>query len=130
MKVKVIRKFKDKHTGKTHRRGEVMEITKERFQEISKVGEFVQTITENAQSDASAASETDTVNVSNDEMETAETPAYASSDATGDTTSDGFDEMSIRELKEYADKAYKLAFKNGAKKAEIIEVLRRREQHG
>ena len=130
MKVKVIRKFKDKHTGKTHHKGDVLEITKERFQEIKQVGDLVQPIIENAQNDESAAYEADTVNVSNDEPETAETPADASSDETEDAPSDGFDEMSIRELKEYANKAYKLAFKTGAKKAEIIEVLRRREQHG
>ena len=42
---------------------------------------------------------------------------------------DGFDVMSVRELKEYADKTYKLTFKSGTKKAEIIETLRRME-HG
>ena len=47
-----------------------------------------------------------------------------------DASSDGFEEMSIRELKEYADKAYKMTFKGGMKKSEIIEVLRRRESHG
>ena len=130
MKVKVIRKFRDKYTGKSHRRGEVLEISQARYQEISKVGDFVQPIAEEAQNDASAAPEPDTVNVSSDETETAETPADASSDATEVVPTDGFDEMSIRELKEYADKAYKLTFRSGAKKSEIIEVLRRREQHG
>ena len=93
MKVKVTHKFKDKYTEITHMKGEVLEISEERYQEISSVGDFVQIVPEAA-------------------------------------TSDAFDEMSIRELKEYADKAYKLAFKNGMKKSEIIEELRRRENHG
>lgn len=93
MKVKVTHKFRDKYTGKIYAKGDVLEITEERYQEISSVGNFVQIVPEDASSDA-------------------------------------FDEMSIRELKEYADKAYKLAFKNGMKKSEIIEELRRREKHG
>lgn len=93
MKVKVTHKFKDKYTEETHYKGEVLEITDERYQEIMSAGNFVQIVPEEA-------------------------------------ASDGFDEMSIRELKEYADKAYKLTFKGGMKKAEIIEVLRRRETHG
>ena len=119
MKVKVTHKFKDKYTGKTHIKGEVLEITPERYQEIRAVGDFVFQI---AQNDTSATESPDAINTSGEKTETAETPADASSDA--------FDEMSIRELKEYADKAYKLAFKNGMKKAEIIEELRRRENHG
>lgn len=47
-----------------------------------------------------------------------------------DVSNDGFDEMSIRELREYADKAYKLTFKGNMKKAEMIEELRRIEKHG
>lgn len=101
MKVKVTHKFKDKYTEITHAKGEVLEITPERYEEIKSVGDFVFPITENEESEAHE-----------------------------DVSSDAFDEMSIRELKEYADKAYKLAFKNGMKKAEIIEELRRRENHG
>jgi len=93
MKVKVTHKFKDKHSGKLHSKGEVLEISEERYQEIASVGNFVQIVPE-------------------------------------DATNDAFDEMSIRELKEYADKTYKLTFKGGMKKSEIIDVLRRREQHG
>ena len=93
MKVKVTHKFKDKHTGKLHTKGDVLEISDERYAEIMSAGNFVQIVPE-------------------------------------DVSSDGFDEMSIRELKEYADKAYKLTFKGGMKKSEIIEVLRRRETHG
>ena len=51
-------------------------------------------------------------------------------DAPDDVHADGFDEMSIRELKEYADKTYKLTFKGNMKKAEMIEELRRMEKHG
>jgi hypothetical protein len=93
MKVKVTHKFKDKHTGILYAKGEVLEITGERYQEIASAGNFVQIIPD-------------------------------------DAASDGFDEMSIRELKEYADQTYKLTFKGGMKKSEIIEVLRRREKNG
>lgn len=93
MKVKVTHKFKDRHTGQLHAKGDVLELTDERYQEIAGAGNFVQIIPD-------------------------------------DATSDGFDEMSIRELKEYADQTYKLTFKGGMKKSEIIEILRRRETHG
>ena len=93
MRVKVTRKFIDRHTGEAHFKGDVLEITEERYQEIASVGNFVQMISD-------------------------------------DVTSDGFDEMSIRELKEYADKTYKLTFKGNMKKAEMIEELRRMEKHG
>ena len=97
MRVKVTRKFIDRHTGEAHFKGDVLEISMERYEEIKAVGDFVFPINEDEQNDAHA---------------------------------DGFDEMSIRELKEYADKAYKLTFKGNMKKAEIIEELRRMEQHG
>lgn len=102
MKVIVTRKFKDIHTDKTHYKGEVLEMSDERYQEITDVGNFVMRIVDN-----------DTENVSGEENHP-----------------DAFDEMSIRELREYADKAYKLTFKGSMKKADIIEELRRREQHG
>ena len=93
MKVKVTHKFKDKHNGKTYIKGVLLDISDERYQEITSVGNFVQPVPE-------------------------------------DVSNDGFDEMSIRELKEYADRTYKLTFKGGMKKSEIIEVLRRREKNG
>ena len=98
MKVIVTHKFKDRHTGNTHYNGEVLEISDERYAEITGVGNFVMQI----------------FDVEDDEAESA----------------DAFDEMSIRELKEYAEKAYKLTFKGSMKKSEIIEELRRREMHG
>ena len=97
MRVKVTRNFKDKYTGQNHAKGDVLEISMERYEEIKAVGDFVFPINEDEQNDARA---------------------------------DGFDEMSIRELKEYADKAYKLTFKGSMKKAEMIEELRRMEKHG
>ena len=93
LRVKVTHKFKDRYTGETHYKGDVLEISMERYEEIKAVGDFVFPIAE-------------------------------------DAYSDGLDEMSIRELREYADKTYKLTFKGGMKKAEIIEELRRMEQHG
>lgn len=41
MKVKVIESFHDFHGGTLHRRGEVMEVTKARYNEIQKAGKYV-----------------------------------------------------------------------------------------
>lgn len=46
MKVKVIEEFRDKHTKKIHIVNKVMEITKERYDEILTVGNFVEPIKE------------------------------------------------------------------------------------
>jgi hypothetical protein len=100
MRAIVTRKFKDKYSSETHLKGEVLEISEDRYNEIQSVGDFVNELSPNVQDDESPPG------------------------------GDSFDEMSIRELREYADKAYKLTFKNGMKKSEIIEELRRREQHG
>lgn len=35
MRVKVLRTFVDKHTGKLHKKGKEMEVSKERFEEIN-----------------------------------------------------------------------------------------------
>lgn len=44
MKAKVLKRFKDKHSGKIHERGEVLTISKERFAEIVAVGAFVEEV--------------------------------------------------------------------------------------
>lgn len=117
MKVKVIHKFTDKYTGEHYSKGDVLYITKERFEEILSVAPLVQLI---AQDDVEAPSAGDATNTSNDTEEPTETDSSASDDA--------FDTMSVRELKEYADKAYKMTFKSGTKKSEIIDTLRRMER--
>lgn len=117
MKVKVTRKFRDKYTGELHKKGDCFEITEERYNEIMSVGEFVYKI---AQDDALSVSSNEVNTLSNGEEET---PTNDSG-----TSDDGFDIMSVRELKEYADKTYKMTFGRGTKKAEIIEALRKMEQ--
>ena len=118
MKVKVTRKFTDKYTGALYNKGDFLEITEERYNEIMSVGEFVYKI---AQNDAQSVSAGDVNTLSNDAEETHTDDSGASDD--------GFELMSVRELKEYADKTYKLTFKGGMKKAEIIETLRKMEQN-
>lgn len=117
MKVKVTRQFRDKYTGELHKKGDLLEITEERYNEIMSVGNFVYKI---EQKDIASASSDDASILSN---EAAEAPTNES-----EKPSDGFDVMSVRELKEYADKAHKLTFGRGTKKAEIIETLRRMER--
>lgn len=41
VKVKVIKAFKDKETGKLRKVGETLEITEDRYKEIMKVGKFL-----------------------------------------------------------------------------------------
>ena len=119
MKVKVLHKFTDKYTGEQYRRGDVLDITAERYNEIMRVGLLVYKIEQdNAQSVSSESANT----LSNDEAETLRNDSAPSGD--------GFDIMSMRELREYANAAHKLTFKVGTKKAEIIETLRRMERNG
>ena len=119
MKVKVTRKFNDRYTNVLHRRGDVLEISQERYEEIMRAGAFVMQI---SQDDV----QTDSPAPASNESNAPDTPAEESADA----PTDALEEMSMRELREYADKAYKLTFKVGMKKAEIIEEIRRREQDG
>lgn len=47
--VKCLQTFRDKHTLKIHKKGEVFNVTEERFAEILKVGKFVEKHTEKAE---------------------------------------------------------------------------------
>lgn len=51
MKVKVIKKFKDKNTKKIHNVGDELKISKERFSEIESIGHFVEEIKANTVAD-------------------------------------------------------------------------------
>lgn len=119
MKVKVMHKFTDKYTGELYNQGDVLTITEERYAEIMRVGGLVFPI---AQDDALSVSDEQANTLSGNEEET------LSDDST--RSDDGFELMSVRELKEYADRTYKLTFKGNMKKAEIIEELRRLERNG
>ena len=44
MKVKVVKKFIDKHNEKTHKVGSIINISKERYAEILEVGKFVEEV--------------------------------------------------------------------------------------
>lgn len=46
MKVKVIKKFRDKETKVIHKAGDTLTISKKRFAEIQKVGNFVVEVTD------------------------------------------------------------------------------------
>lgn len=118
MQAKVILKFKDKYTGETYNKGDILNLTEERFSEIMSAGKYLFRIVEN--------------DVENNRSETPNSLSDSTEETlTGDSalSDDSFEKMSVRELKEYADKTYKLTFKTGMKKAEIIEKLRRME-HG
>lgn len=57
MKVEVIKKFKDKHTGEIHKKGKILELTPERVGEILEVGKFVEPIKEEAPAEPEETSE-------------------------------------------------------------------------
>lgn len=44
--VKCVERFRDKNTGKIHKKGDIFEVTEDRFNEILKVGNFVEKHTE------------------------------------------------------------------------------------
>lgn len=44
MKAKVLRRFKDKYSGKVYKAGEVITISKERFEEILTVASLVEKV--------------------------------------------------------------------------------------
>lgn len=46
MKAKVLKQFKDKYSGKIHEAGDVLTISKERFEEILKVDLLVEEVKE------------------------------------------------------------------------------------
>lgn len=46
MKVKVLIPFYDKETKKTHKKGDVLDITAKRFNEIAEKGKYVQPVDE------------------------------------------------------------------------------------
>lgn len=117
MKVIVTRKFRDRYTGKVYGKGNLLEITEERYNEIMSVGKLVYKIEQNDAEKPLGR------NMMKNMDEAAETPTNES-----EPPSDAFDTMSVRELKEYADQTHKLTFKAGTKKAEIIATLRRMER--
>lgn len=46
MKAKVLKRFKDKHTGEVYNAGDIITITKKRFKEILEVDVLVEEFTE------------------------------------------------------------------------------------
>lgn len=53
MKIKVLKKFRDKHTGKIHKVGTVLDVPKERFVEINKTdASLVEAVEEKAEETA------------------------------------------------------------------------------
>ena len=78
MKVKTIKRFKDKHTGKVHKVGDVFTVNKDRFSEIIKSGKFVEEFSEK---------EAETKKVQENEVE--------NPDVSGDTEAKGDQSMQL-----------------------------------
>lgn len=58
MKVKVKTEFKDKHTGKLHRMGDVLDLNVQRINEILKVGGFVELVEQSEPEETEQTEET------------------------------------------------------------------------
>lgn len=117
MKAKVVMRFRDRHTGRVHRIGEEIEVSKERYAEIMDVGAFLRIVSEEA---VLAASEDDVNELTHDGAETPEEAPAASGDA--------LDGMTIKQLREYASAQHKVTLPAGMKKADIIDEIRRMEK--
>ena len=53
--VKCLKNFRDKHTGKIRKAGDIFKVTEERFKEILEAGVFVEKYTEPKQADTAKA---------------------------------------------------------------------------
>lgn len=119
MFVKVTKKFKDKYTNEVRNQGDVFECTDARFAEIQEAGKRAGKCYAMRLEEKEGAGEDAAVGVG----KAPEGGAEAAS-APGKALED----MSARELREYADKAHKLTFGAKASKAEMIEAIRRAEK--
>ena len=107
MFAKVTKKFRDKGTNELRPLGSVFECTEERFAEIEAAGKRMgKCFAIRVEMEAAPGGE-------GEEKKPPEKP---------------LEEMSVRELREYADKAHKLTFGAKTGKAEMIEAIRRAEQ--
>lgn len=57
MKVKVRTEFKDKHTRKLHKVGDELEMTLDRINEVLKVGNFIELVAEQAETEQAEQAE-------------------------------------------------------------------------
>lgn len=57
MKVKVRTEFKDKHTGKLHKTGDEVEMTVDRINEVLKVGNFIELVAEQTETEQAEQAE-------------------------------------------------------------------------
>lgn len=75
MKVKVTVEFKDKHTGKLHRSGEILDLNIQRINEILTVGSFIELVepVEQSESEKEETEQTETAKPSTEDQEESET---------------------------------------------------------
>lgn len=128
MRVRVIKKYQDKHTRAIHEVGKEITISKERFAEIEKAGKYVEPV-ENTEDGLTRASDLQPVA----EKETA-TVGLAAKNADNDTANaqqndaePSLDEMSLAELKAYA-KEHDVDLNGARTKATIADAIRAAEK--
>ena len=121
MKVKVIKKFRDKHTRAIHKVGAVITISKDRYEEIKAAGKYVEPV-EDADNGLTTASDLQPVA----EQDTA-TVGLAADSADNDTTEPVFEDMTNAELKEYAAE-HNIDLNGARNKAAMVEAIRNAEK--
>lgn len=126
MRVEVIKKFKDKHTGKMRRPGDICEITEERYAEIAEAGEYVALIAEDGAGEPETAAAIDSACETEN---AAETILDGEAKFTGEAVAvPELEDMTVAELKEYGKTMFDMEFERGMKKAAIIEAIRNKEE--
>ena len=121
MRVEITKTFKDKYTGKMRRVGDICEMTEERYAEIAGVGDYVALIAEDG------AGEPENVGVIDSVLEP-ENAVEMALEATEAVPVPELEDMTVAELKEYGKTMFDLEFERGMKKAEIIAVIRVKEE--
>lgn len=113
MYAKVTREFVDKHTKEIHKVGSVFECSEVRFAEIQAVSPRLAMRVEMPSEDNAG-----------------DLSGKAAEKAAGgiNALEKPLERMTVRELREYADKAHKLTFGAGTTKAKMIEEIRRFEK--
>lgn len=115
MRVKVVKRFRDKHTRAIHEVGKEITINKDRYAEIKAAGKYVEPV-EDDEEEHSANAEQNTATV-----------GLAAQDADIDTVEPSLDDMSLAELKAYA-KDHDVDLNGARTKATIADAIRAAEK--
>lgn len=121
MKVKVLRRFRDKETMQIRERGAVIEVSEKRAKEILAAGDYIEVV-ENTKGRTTKKS----VTPQNDET-AQDVESVTPQNQETEHEEKAVDEMTVAEMKEYAEKNG-IDLSNARKKAEILEAIQTAER--